>query len=572
MGRVSRRSQIAELNRGENVVCKKTTKVYRTAIYARISVEKKESVPIGDSICTQIFFMKQYIEKRPELSLTATFTDSGYTGTNFQRPGFEKMMEEIRDGKIDCVIVKDFSRFGRNYIEAGRYIETVLPFFSVRFIAINDNYDSINPMDSNKYFSVSIKNLTNELMARDIAKKVQSVLKAKQKNGEFIGSRPAYGYLKSPEDRHKLIVDPETAPIVFRIFKMRDEGMSYKKIAELLDLEGIESPERYSIRIGRKKPSNSAKQLLWNYTQIRKILQNPVYIGHMAQGKYSNSKLDGRKTVCHSKEDWIVVENTHEPIVPMDLWDSVQRSFEKSQEYYNNHFARSGKTSENILKGKLICGDCGYSMVRNTHHCKNEQKYCVYYCCHKDKNGQSCPTKFIQEKKLLEAIYKIVRVQINLCMDYKKIIAELESKKSVNHYGDTLNDEREKTLKLRNDIMNKKALLYDEYAGNSISREDYMLLCSGYDQDIKRFTNRINEIEERISNQKVMLSAENDWIIAFDKFRSRRKLSKDMVDALIKKIIVKSKTEIEIEFYYKDEFDKLSEGLNKLQMEVQLNG
>lgn len=157
-------------------------------------------------------------------------------------------------------------------------------------------------------------------------------------------------------------------------------------------------------------------------------------------------------------------------------------------------------------------------------------------------------------------------------MDYKKIIAELESKKSVNHYGDTLNDEREKMLKLRNDIMNKKALLYDEYAGNSISREEYMLLCSGYDQDIKRFTNRINEIEERISNQKVMLSAENDWIIAFDKFRSRRKLSKDMVDALIKKIIVKSKTEIEIEFYYKDEFDKLSEGLNKLQMEVQLNG
>lgn len=200
MGRISRRNQIAELNETGSVSTKTAFTIYRTAVYARLSVEDIKTN--SDSIATQVFFIKKYIEERPELSYAYTFTDNGFTGTNFQRPGFEEMMCKIREGEINCVIVKDLSRLGRNYIEAGTYIENIFPFLGVRFISINDNYDSINPMDSNKYFSLSIKNLSNEFVARDISRKVQSVFNTKQKNGEFIGSYAAHGYMKSPEDKH----------------------------------------------------------------------------------------------------------------------------------------------------------------------------------------------------------------------------------------------------------------------------------------------------------------------------------------------------------------------------------
>ena len=573
MGRISRRNQIAELNETGSVSTKTAFTIYRTAVYARLSVEDIKTN--SDSIATQVFFIKKYIEERPELSYAYTFTDNGFTGTNFQRPGFEEMMCKIREGEINCVIVKDLSRLGRNYIEAGTYIENIFPFLGVRFISINDNYDSINPMDSNKYFSLSIKNLSNEFVARDISRKVQSVFNTKQKNGEFIGSYAAHGYMKSPEDKHKLIVDPETAPVIVRIFNMRAEGLSYRKIADILNVEGIESPGAYKIRKGLMKQKYNNEKPLWNYTRICEILKNPIYIGNLAQKKFSRSKLDGGPLVKHKKEEWIVVENTHEPIISMDVWKKVQKMFEETKKYYDENFgkySKGKKLTENIFKRKIVCGECGYAIIRSCQYRKNGKPYYLYYCNHKNKDGQYCSSKMMFETKLFDAVYKAVRLQMNLCMDYKKIIADLETKSDIANYSNSLNSQREKLIAEKGSILSKKALLYDEYADGIISKEDYLMISSKYDDEVEMLSIQISAMEKQISNRRVMLSRENDWIVAFDKFRSKRKLSKDMVDALIKRIIIKSKTEIEVEFYYRDEFEMLVNGLKKIKEEVGYNG
>lgn len=572
MGRVSRRNQIAELNETGIVSVKNTFTIYKTAVYARLSVEDIKTN--SDSIATQVFFIKKYIEERPDLSYAYTFTDNGFTGTNFQRPGFEEMMCKIREGEINCVIVKDLSRLGRNYIEAGTYIENIFPFLGVRFISINDNYDSINPMDSNKYFSLSIKNLSNEFVARDISRKVQSVFNAKQKNGEFIGSYAAHGYMKSPEDKHKLIIDPQTAPVIVRIFNMRADGLSYKKIADTLNAEKVESPAAYRIRCGWLNDRHNRNEALWGYTQIRKILQDSVYIGNMVQGKTSCSKLNGNRVISHQKSDWIVVENTHEAIIEKDLWDKVQKKFRETQEYYDNNFGKYAKTqllTENIFKGKIVCGDCGYAIARTVKYRKDNKPYYAYYCNHTDRNGNFCPSKYILEPKLFDAVYKAVRLQMNLCMDYKKIIADLETKSNSGNYTNSLNSERENLINRKSLLLNKKALLYDEYADGIISKKDYLMISGKYDEETEMLSVQIGATEKQISNRNVMLSSENDWIVAFDKFRSKRKLSKDMVDALIKRVIIKSKTEIEVEFYYRDEFERLVEGLEKIKEEAECN-
>lgn len=567
MGRVSKRNQIAELNQNGFITEIKTQVVYKTAIYARLSGEDTKGGKHSDTLNTQIYLIEKYLEDKPYLQHIRTFSDNGFSGTNFQRPGFEELMSAVRKGEINCIVVKDLSRLGRNYLETGKYIESIFPFMGVRFIAINDGYDSNNPVNTNVQLSVSIKNLTNDRFAHDISKKINASLGTLMKNGDFIGSYAPYGYLKNPENRHRLIIDHEVAHYVLRIFKLRIEGNSYGKIADIYNAEGIESPYAYKLRKGIMKERKSVYKAIWVPTQIRKILSDPVYIGHIVQGKTSISKFSQQKYVYNSPDRQHIVENMHEAIVPIEMWDRVQELFAETKEYHEKH---SGKKQmkhspdENILKGKIFCGDCGHSIRRAPKFYTDGRRYHQYSCTYKNGDGKYCPSKFILEEKLFDTIYKAIKLQMNLCVDYKQILEHLEKTSTYTSETDLLESEYKQLIEDKQKIQRKKAVLYDDYAEGNLSKEDYIMLTQKYDDEIGRYSSHLVELEMQISTRKVLLSPKNDWITAFEKFKRQRKLSKEMVDLLIHKIIFVGDGRLEIQFNFQDEFTILAEELQKM--------
>ena len=297
-------------------------KRYRAAGYARLSVEDGGR-PGSETLEGQKKLIADFIEATPGMELVCLFQDNGETGTDFRRPGFERMMDAVRRGEADCIVVKDLSRLGRNYKEAGNYLERVFPALGVRFISITDRIDSLHPERRTDSMTVPLKNLINEIYSRDISRKTASALGIRQRRGEFIGTWAPYGYSKSPADRHKLIPNPVTAPTVARIFQMRLQGISCPDIGETLNTEGVPSPARYLAEAGFCR-SEACAGSVWKASKVRSILTDPVYLGHMVQGRRRQSFFDGKKRRRLPEEDWIVTENTHAPLVDGASFEAVQ--------------------------------------------------------------------------------------------------------------------------------------------------------------------------------------------------------------------------------------------------------
>ena len=258
---------------------------YNACIYARLSRDDGDKLE-SDSIINQKALIRDFLSKHPEIHAVSEKTDDGYSGVNFDRPAFQEMMEDIRSGKINCVVVKDLSRFGRNYIEAGNYIERVFPFLGVRFIAINDNYDSLDRNQSDSLI-IPFKNLINDAYCKDISVKIRSQLEIKRKKGQFIGAFAAYGYLKDEEDHNKLVVDTYASEIVRAIFKWKIQGMSQGRIANKLNMQGVLCPMEYKLSLGMKVQTNFRvhKKALWSSKAVTRILTNEIYTGVLVQGK-----------------------------------------------------------------------------------------------------------------------------------------------------------------------------------------------------------------------------------------------------------------------------------------------
>lgn len=296
-------------------------RIYHAGLYIRTSVfngGKKD----GGTIKNQEILLRNYIAAKPDFMLTSVYIDNGESGVNFNRSNFKHLIEDVRTGKIDCIIVKDLSRFGRNYIETGEYLEHVFPFLGVRFIAINDGYDSIQP-DAAELLKIHLKNLVNDVYARDISRKICPVLQMKQWRGEFLGTWAPYGYRKDEKDRHKLVVDEETAPIVRTMFYWRLEGWTYQKIVQQLNTWEIPSPSRYRYQKGIIKDKKLA-EAIWKSTTVIRILANQVYLGHMIQGKKRAALWNNQAQATVSEKDWIIVPDTHMAIVDKEIFEAVQ--------------------------------------------------------------------------------------------------------------------------------------------------------------------------------------------------------------------------------------------------------
>lgn len=329
---------------------------YRVGAYVRLSKDDERD---GQSVSieNQTHLLTKYIEEQQGWTLHQVYTDDGWSGTNFQRPGFQCMLADAKEGIINLIIVKDLSRFGRNYIEIGQFTDYVFPSIGCRFVALNDNVDTIH----NDNDIMAYKNLFNEMHSRDTSKKVKSIRKAGAERGQYMGAFAPYGYNKDPDDKHHLIIDPETSPIVRRMFEMRRQGVGLRAIAECFNEEQIPPPRR------RQYDSVKKSSKMWSASVIQRMLQNEAYIGHIVQGKQGTVSFKSKKVIQKPKGEWIRVENTHEPLVDLETWEMVHALAKRG-----HNPKKSANGEYNIFAGLVYCKDCGFSM--RLQHTKSKRK------------------------------------------------------------------------------------------------------------------------------------------------------------------------------------------------------
>lgn len=376
-------------------------KRFLAAMYLRLSkddsdvgnVKKGRLKSESNSIGNQRELIRAFIHKQQDMELYDSYVDNGFSGSNFDRPEFKRMINDIETGKVNCVIVKDLSRFGRDYIESGRYIQKIFPALSVRFIAIIDHYDSFQADGLESGIVVPVKNFINDSYCRDISIKVKSQFEVKRKNGECIAPFAPYGYKKA-DNKSFLVPDEYAADIVRKIFAWKIEGMAILAIAEKLNGLGILSPKEYkkSIGIHYKGGFSGAVKSKWSSTTIKRILTNEIYLGHMVQGKREKINYKLKKSMDKPQEKWIKVENTHEAVISKDQFWIVQNLLKADGRI-------SPVTEENSLfMGILFCGDCGEQMIRRVNYYKDTKK--VYYICSTKNRGEGCSRHSILEGQL----------------------------------------------------------------------------------------------------------------------------------------------------------------------------
>ena len=521
-------------------------KIWNTTLYLRLSRDdgdKEES----NSITGQRELLRDYISQRPEFREYAVRVDDGFSGSTFERPSFQKMIEDVKAGRTDCIIVKDLSRFGRNYLDAGEYIEKIFPFLGVRFIAVNDNYDSLGDKKASDDLIIPFKNLINEAYCRDISVKIRSQLEIKRKNGQFLGSFAAFGYMKDEQNKNKLVVDQYAADIVRDIFKWKLEGVSPQDIADALNKLGVLSPMEYKRSLGMKFTTSfkTNAKATWSAGTVIRILKNPIYTGVLVQGKETTPSYKVHKRITKDESEWSVIEDSHEAIISKIDFDSVQKVLK-----CDTRRSPGGK-AVGLFSGMIFCGDCGASMVRKTVPA-GEKKY-VYYVCSAHKQNKSCSPHRMRDTTLEEIVLDSLKQHISEVVDMSELLAITDTAplrtaqaQKVQRQLDKKHEEYEKLQKL---LMS----LYENLADGIIDREEYTRLKAS-------FTTRADEAEKQMDALREQLEdihnhgTENAWMNEFVRRQGLTSLDRAVVVALIDKILIHSNDVVEIIYRWQDEF------------------
>ena len=533
-------------------------RIYRAALYVRLSKEdgdKEES----DSIVNQKDLIRSFLADKQDIRICAECVDDGYSGANFDRPDFKRMIREIEAGRIDCVVVKDLSRFGRNFVEAGRYIDQIFPALGIRFIAVNDNYDSINGRTSSDKILIPFKNLINDAYCRDISIKVRSQLEIKRKKGDFIGSFAVYGYLKDPSDRHKLIVDDYAAAVVRDIFRWKLEGASQQRIADRLNGRGELSPMEYKRFCGLQYRSGFQvnPKAKWTAVAIGRVLRNEFYIGTLVQGRRTTPNHKVKKTIQKPREEWIRVEDSHPAIIEKEDFLAVGRLLMQD--------TRVAPKEENVylLSGLVFCGDCKQNMVRNS-VCRNGKTY-VYYMCGNNRTNKACSSHRISEAALEQAVYLSLKEHIANILNVERILQCIE----------TLPVHQEEVQKTDAQLIKKqeeiarysrlKTTLYESLSDGLINKAEYLELKAGYDIKIADAQAASEKLKEELECLLQNRTGSSLWIEQFKKHRNITELTRHIAVTLIDRIMVFEDCRIDIRFRYQYDYERALELIRNMQ-------
>lgn len=487
--------------------------MYKVAMYLRISNDdgdKQES----NSIASQRSIISAFIDKHEDMVLKGEYLDDGYTGTNFERPGFKRLLADV-DGKgIDCIVVKDLSRLGRNYVQTGLYLEQYFPLRGVRFIAINDNYDSISANSDND-FMMPIRNLFNANYSKDISKKVRSAFKAKQNSGEFVGAFASYGYIKDPNDRHKLVVDEEAAAIVRRIFSLYNQGQGKISIAHILNEEHIPCPSEYKKLKGLRYTNCHRMDYTtyWTYSTVHKVLNNQIYTGCMVQGKSERRTVRGKATIMNS-DGWIRVKDTHEAIIDAETWNITQELLKRRGRQPNF------STTVGLFAGFIRCGDCGRAMAKIKHG--NEVRYvCGTY---KWYTSKMCSSHSIKERLLETLILEKLNEEF-IKLDDEDFSKQKSEKRRVDvtKYKDRL----AKLYSLKKDS-------YEDYRSGLLTKEEYLMYKDDYLKEEALVNGQMTAALQLMEEK----DERNEWIEHLRKYRRIDRLDRGILACILDGITV----------------------------------
>ena len=473
------------------------------------------------------------------------------------------MLEDVQKGKITCIVVKDLSRLGRNYVEAGNYLEKVFPFLGVRFIAVNDQYDS-QRQDSGEDLGVNLKNLINDIYAKDISRKVGSALKEKRRRGEFVGSYAPYGYRKDPENKNQLLVDQEVAPYVVEIFQMRASGMGIGTMIRRLNERGVPSPGK--LRLDRGILTNHNKQgkgLLWNRHVLQTMLENVAYIGHLAQGKGGSALYRGIPFHSTSPAEWDYAVNTHEAIIPWELWQQVQKvNEERARQAKATHgkYASVPKR-ENPYGALLRCSHCGRVMKQicsyTTRKDSSTRRYYTYKCSLREEAGESaCTCQGMRADDLDSIVLELLQKQMDTMLDAQKVLRKRKALEQTKIGQGSLLKQLAKLRVEMNHRRKASVSLYTDFKEGLLTKEEYLYGKNIYQQELAEMERETNRLENVLRKAEQLDLEGQIWMELTQKYESASHVTKEMVADLIEKLWV-SDGQVTVELRYQDELEKL---------------
>lgn len=534
----------------------------RAAGYARNSIDKGED---RNTVDTQLMLINQYVESHSEYELVENFADIGYSGTDFNRPEFMRLLEEVKRGNIQCIIVKDLSRFGRNYIETGYYIETILPRLNAKLVSINDNFDSSNESDCQK-LEIPIKNMINEYYAKESSKKYTDAFKLHSRLGDSkIGLAP-YGYLVD-KSNNQLIPDDETAPVVQAIYHWFLSGVSMNCIADRLNALGIVPPAIYkknTLGIPTKKKTDK-----WTGTNMSDILKNPTYIGDTIQGRTRSRKYCNEYVRHVDKSEWIVHENTHTPLITYDDYKEAEKIIEQYREKRHNAIAENLKnkgTMTNYFSGKIYCAECGRAMSFNKyqHGSANDGYDVSFYQCDRDDTSH-CNKRIYTDYLCIIVMDQIKALAKTMC-DQRTIAEKLLNGEKKDFY--CLSEEKKIAglEKKKYDCENAIERLYMDLSDGVIDADDYKMLMNHYSAEKEKATMEIKRQKEELLKKRNTLERYNVVLKRFSDAVEMQTINECLIDELIERITVCCDNSIEIDLKVKDE---LEEGLKIIGGSIQ---
>jgi len=546
MARKSRKQLVEKNTKQQRTCC-------QTALYLRLSDKDSENT-VSESIENQKALLLDFIESKPELELASIFIDDGRTGTNFNRPGFEQMIEAVKSGKINCIVVKDLSRFGRNYLDAGMYIEHLFPFLKVRFIAVTDGFDSLTASSSELSYLVPLKNIMNENYARDISQKERAAKKTLRQKGKFVGAYAMYGYIKSDENKHKLCIDKEAAVTVKKIFDMGEQGYSDSAIAKYLNEQEIACPARYKYEKGILHNSKYANTAGWYPQTVALILKSRIYLGDVVQGGYCSQEMKGKRQIV-PEEQRDIVANQHEPIISMEQFKRVQAIREDRHIKYEQRLQSGNlnqEKAEYILKGKIFCGDCKSALVRK--HLKTGTDQYRFTCEVHERNGK-CSRKYFSETDLLCVLEAVINNRIAVMSDPKLWLSKQKRRHS--EVIDAIDEEItviQQGIKRLND---RKASLYQDWKMGILEKEEYLFMKEHSHTSILEKEEQEKLLQKKKQEFIFKYTEENPALKSTSLITAKELLMREIIELLIDKIEIYEHGRIKVYFRYQDEFDSI---------------
>lgn len=527
-------------------------KIYKTGIYARLSREDADRME-SNSIQSQRAICLAYIENHDDLELVDTYIDDGETGSNTDRPGFQRMIQDMRSGRIDCAVRKDLSRFSRNYIDAGNYLEKIFPAMGICYIAINDNYDSMAPGSSTDVITLPFKNLVNDIYCRDISIKIRTSLEVKRKKGEYVGSFIPFGYRKAPQDKNRLLVDDDAAEVVSMIFGMYKDGFPILKIARRLNTSGIPTPMEYKRMQGVRFETafRTKERPEWEYVTVKRILSNIVYTGVLIQGRRGTPNHKVRVTRPKDEADWVRIENAHEPIISCTDFEAVAELMRRDMR------CAGDSDKHDLFSGYLFCGDCEGAMIRKTHKVKG--KAYVYYNCGNNKRTHQCSPHSFSEAKLADIVFHAIHDQIEVVLHLDKVLCFIDSLPQRDRR--VFSYEAQMT-RLEEEIQRYKKLelgLYENFVEGIINKAEYTDFRENYRGLIEEMQEALKRLKREQQDAAAMGSQNRAWVQVFAQYENVQELDRRRLLALVDRILIYEDKKVEIVFRYRDEFARAME-------------